>query len=60
MAAARQQALEAADATATAVSMSAPLGFAALVLGAIATWFGGAAGTIAVMVTEVGVSRRVV
>jgi hypothetical protein len=60
MAAAKQQALEAADAATTAVSMGALLGFAALLLGAVAAWFGGAAGTKAVPVTEVGVNPRVV
>jgi hypothetical protein len=62
VAAAKQQALEAADATATAVSMGALLGFVALVLGAIAAWFGGTAGTKAIPVTDMGVAttRRTV
>lgn len=60
MAAAKQQALEAADAAASAVSMGALLAFAALLLGAIAAWFGGAAGTKAVPVTEIGATRRTI
>lgn len=59
VAAAKQQALEAADAAASAVSMGALLGFAALILGAVAAWFGGAAGTEAILVSEVTTSRRV-
>lgn len=59
VAAAKQQALEAADAAASAVSMGALLGFAALVLGAIAAWFGGAAGTKAIPVAEFATTRRV-
>ncbi|WP_457580170.1 PhnA-like protein [Ensifer canadensis] len=45
VAAAKQKALAAAEATATAVSAGAILGFLALVLGAIASWFGGVSGT---------------
>ncbi|MGF6177698.1 PhnA-like protein [Ensifer sp. 4252] len=45
VAAAKQQALEAAEATATAISAGAILGFLALVLGAVAAWFGGVSGT---------------
>ncbi|MDP9634942.1 UNVERIFIED_ORG: preprotein translocase subunit SecG [Ensifer adhaerens] len=45
VAAAKQQALEAAEATATAISAGAILGFLALVLGAVASWFGGVSGT---------------
>lgn len=59
VAAAKQQALEAADAAASAVSMGALLGFAALILGAVAAWFGGAAGTKAIPVSEFAASRRV-
>lgn len=60
VAAAKQQALEAADAAASAVSMGAILGFLALALGAIAAWFGGAAGTKVIPINEVGTTRRVV
>lgn len=42
---AKQQATEAADTAATAVSSGAILGFLSLVVGAVAAWFGGAAGT---------------
>lgn len=59
VAAAKQQALQAADAAASAVSMGALLGFAALVLGAVAAWFGGAAGTKAIPVSEFATTRRV-
>ncbi|WP_312366977.1 PhnA-like protein [Ensifer sp.] len=45
VAAAKQKALAAAEATASAVSAGAILGFLALVLGAIASWFGGVSGT---------------
>jgi hypothetical protein len=45
MAAAKKQALDAAQATTTAVSAGAILGFIALALGAIAAWFSGAWGT---------------
>lgn len=45
VAAAKQKAVEAAQATTAAVSAGAILGFIALVLGAIASWFGGVAGT---------------
>lgn len=43
--AAKQQAIEAAQAATAAVSAGAILGFIALVLGAIASWFGGVSGT---------------
>lgn len=42
----RQRATEAADAAANAVSRGALFGFVALVLGALAAWFGGRAGTV--------------
>jgi hypothetical protein len=45
MAAAKKQALDAAQAATTAVSTGAILGFLALALGAIASWFGGTFGT---------------
>lgn len=60
VAAAKQQALEAADVTAKAVSTGALVGFAALLLGAIAAWFGGAAGTKGIPVSEVRTVRRTV
>ncbi|MDR6669998.1 uncharacterized membrane protein (DUF485 family) [Rhizobium sp. 1399] len=50
--AARQQALVAAQATTTAVSRGALLGFLALVLGVVAAWFGGVAGTKPAVVVE--------
>ncbi|MCA1408430.1 PhnA-like protein [Ensifer sp. IC3342] len=48
---AKQQATEAADTAATAVSSGAILGFLSLVIGAVAAWFGGAAGTTRSVVT---------
>ena len=60
VAAAKKQALEAADAAAKAVSMGSLLGFAALVLGAIAAWFGGAAGTKSTGIAEIATTRRTV
>ncbi|WEZ85527.1 PhnA-like protein (plasmid) [Rhizobium sp. 32-5/1] len=45
MAAAKQQAVDAAQAATAAVSAGAILGFIALVLGAIASWLGGVTGT---------------
>ncbi|MET0171746.1 PhnA-like protein [Neorhizobium sp. BT27B] len=45
MATAKQKALEAAQLAATTVSAGAILGFIALVLGAVASWFGGLYGT---------------
>lgn len=51
--AAKQQAIEAAQAATAAVSAGAILGFIALALGAIAAWFGGSYGTKrSVIVTE--------
>jgi cobalamin biosynthesis Mg chelatase CobN len=43
---AKRQALDAAQTTATVVSRGALLGFVALVLGALAGWFGGVAGIV--------------
>ncbi|KAA0687385.1 PhnA-like protein [Neorhizobium sp. P12A] len=43
---AKRQALDAAQTTATVVSRGALLGFLALVLGAVAGWFGGVAGVV--------------
>ncbi|TCM45531.1 hypothetical protein C8J36_12110 [Rhizobium sp. PP-F2F-G48] len=45
MSAAKQQAIDAAQATTAAVSAGAILAFVALILGAIASWFGGTTGT---------------
>lgn len=45
MAAAKQKAIDAAQATTAAISAGAILGFIALVLGAVAAWFGGVSGT---------------
>ncbi len=49
---AKQKALQAADATATVVSRGALFGFVALVLGALAGWFGGRFGAVDPTVTE--------
>ncbi len=49
---ARQQALAAAQTTTTAVSRGALLGFLALVLGVVAAWFGGVAGSRPAVVAE--------
>ncbi len=49
---ARQKSIEAADAAARATSRAALLSFVALVLGALAAWFGGRLGTIDPTVTE--------
>lgn len=59
VAAAKQQALQAADAATKVVATGALLGFAALILGAIAAWFGGAAGTKGIPTTEIMSTRRV-
>ncbi|MDK1489356.1 PhnA-like protein [Sinorhizobium sp. 7-81] len=48
---AKQQATEAADTAATVVSSGALLGFLSLVVGALAAWFGGAAGTTRTVAT---------
>ncbi len=53
VAAAKQQALDAAEATTAAVSAGAILGFLALVLGATAAWFGGVFGTKRALVVDV-------
>ncbi|MCV9967812.1 PhnA-like protein [Pararhizobium sp. BT-229] len=57
VAAAKQQALDAAQAATAAVSAGAILGFLALVLGAIAAWFGGVYGTKRALVVDVADSR---
>jgi len=59
MAAAKQQAVDAAQAATAAVSAGAILGFIALVLGAIASWFGGVTGTkdSGMVVTETATRR---
>jgi hypothetical protein len=49
---AKQQALDAAQATATVVSRGALLGFLALLLGVVAAWFGGVAGTKPAVIGE--------
>ena len=48
---AKQQAAEAADTAAKGVSRGALLGSLALILGAVASWFGGKAGTVDPTVT---------
>lgn len=53
-----QEATEAADTAATAVSTGALIGAVALLLGAVAAWFGGRAGTIDPTMTVSGISRR--
>lgn len=57
---AQQQAIKVADATASATSTGALTGFVALVLGAIAAWFGGRLGVAAPLVTGSGVVRTAV
>jgi phosphotransacetylase len=57
----KQQAVQAAQATAKVVSRGALFGFFALVLGAIAAWFGGGSGAVPPTVSAMGVlgsSRR--
>lgn len=49
---AKQQALDAAQTTAKVVSRGALLGFLALLLGAVAAWFGGVAGTKPSVIVE--------
>jgi len=59
---AKQQATEAAETASKVISSGAFLGFIALVLGAIAAWFGGAAGTVrpvAVTTTTAAARSRV-
>jgi hypothetical protein len=58
LAAAKQKAIDAAQAATSAVSAGAILGFLALVLGAIAAWFGGVYGTKRALVFDV--SGRVI
>ena len=55
---AKQQAIEAADATASVVSTGSILAFVALVLGAIAGWLGGRSGVIQPVYTDRIVPRR--
>lgn len=58
---AKQQAVQAAQTTAKVVSRGALFGFFALVLGAIAAWFGGRSGTVPPTVSAMGalgLSRR--
>jgi len=58
---AKQQVVQAAQMMSTAVSRGALFGFFALVLGAIAAWFGGGSGTVPPTVSAMGVlgaSRR--
>jgi hypothetical protein len=52
----KQQAVQAAQTTAKVVSRGALFGFFALVLGAIAAWFGGRAGTVVPTITSMGFS----
>lgn len=54
---AKQEATKAADAAAKLISRGALFGFIALVLGAIAAWFGGHAGTVAPTLIEAGLPR---
>lgn len=49
---AKRQALDAAQATTTVVSRGALLGFLALLLGVVAAWFGGVAGTKPAVIVE--------
>lgn len=58
VAAAKQQAIDAAQAATAAVSAGALLGFLALVLGAIAAWFGGVYGTKRALLVDVS-DRRI-
>jgi len=58
MAAAKQQAVNAAEVAATTVSTGAILGFLALALGAAASWFGGVAGTKRAVLTMETSGRR--
>ena len=56
---AKQQAVQAAQTTAKVVSRGALFGFFALVLGAIAAWFGGRSGTVIPTITSLGLSAPV-
>jgi hypothetical protein len=58
IAAAKQKAVDAAQAATAAVSAGAILGFLALVLGAIAAWFGGVYGTKRALIIDVS-DRRI-
>lgn len=60
MEAAKQQALETAETTASVVSAGAILGFIALLLGAVASWFGGVAGTKHAAVALETTTRRTI
>jgi hypothetical protein len=60
MAAAKQQAIDAAQAATAAVSAGAILAFVALVLGAIASWFGGTTGTKHSGFVETATTRRTI
>jgi hypothetical protein len=53
---ARQQAVQVADVTVRAVSRGAIFGFFALVLGAVAAWFGGRSGTVIPSITSLGLA----
>ena len=55
---AKQQAAQAADTAATAVSTGGIFAAVALILGAIASWFGGRAGTIDPTITTASVATR--
>lgn len=55
---AKQQATEVADAAAKTVSRGALFGFVALLLGAIAGWFGGRAGAVYPTLTDLYLRRR--
>jgi hypothetical protein len=55
---AKQQATQAADTAATAVSTGGIFAAVALILGAIASWFGGRAGTIDPTITTASVATR--
>jgi Flp pilus assembly protein TadG len=55
---AKEQAVQTTDATARVISRGALLGFMGLVLGAVASWFGGVAGTVLPIVTVGGPRRR--
>ncbi|MCV9967483.1 PhnA-like protein [Pararhizobium sp. BT-229] len=58
VAAAKQQAMDAAQAATAAISAGAILGFLALVLGSIAAWFGGVYGTKRALLVDVS-DRRI-
>ncbi|TCP77987.1 hypothetical protein C8J31_12115 [Rhizobium sp. PP-CC-2G-626] len=60
VAAAKQQAIDAAQAATAAVSVGAILAFVALVLGAIASWFGGITGTKRSGFVETQTTRRTI